>query len=261
MKVMMLGDVVGRAGRNVLKEHLGALREKYQADHVIVNGENASGGNGLTEKNANQLLSYGADVITMGNHVWKQRETADYIDDFTQMVRPLNYPLKTPGRGYRFYDWDGVRVCVLNASGQAFMDNLDSPFDSIEAALPEIQKNSDVFIVDFHAETTSEKLAMAFFLDGIAAAVVGTHTHVQTADARVLPKGTAAITDLGMTGPLNGILGVKKDIIIKQLTTKMPVRYEIERDKPWQVNGVIIDIDETTGLARQIDRIYEIYDE
>lgn len=260
MKVLMLGDVVGRAGRTALHDYLPALKEKYRADRVIVNGENASGGNGLTAKNAKQLLSFGVDAITMGNHVFKQRETAQYIDGFHRMVRPLNYPKGTPGRGYQFYNWDDVRVCVLNASGQAFMDNLDSPFAAIDEVLPEIKEKSDVLLVDFHAETTSEKIAMGFYLDGTAAAVVGTHTHVQTADARILPEGTAYITDLGMTGPLNGILGVKRDIIITQLKTKMPVRYEVERAKPWQINGVVIDIDETTGLARSIERIYEIYE-
>ncbi|WP_455128996.1 TIGR00282 family metallophosphoesterase [Pseudoramibacter alactolyticus] len=261
MRIMMIGDVVGRPGRTVLREHLADLKKRFRADRVVVNGENASGGNGLTEKNARQLLALDIDVLTMGNHVWKQRETVDYIGGYPQIVRPLNYPKNAPGRGYAFYDWAGVRACVLNASGQTFMEALDSPFAAIDAAMAEIRANSDIFLVDFHAETTSEKIAMGYYLDGKASAVVGTHTHVQTADARILPGGTAYITDLGMTGPLNGVIGVKKDIILHQMITKMPARYEVEKEKPWQLGGVVIDVDPVTGRASRIERIYEIYED
>lgn len=261
MKILMLGDIVGRPGRQIVREYLPSIRKKLGADFVVANGENASGGNGLTEKNAKQLLAAPIDVLTMGNHVWKQRETRDYIDQYDRIVRPINYPPKTPGQGSHIYDHDGVRIGVLNMSGQSFMDNLDSPFTAADRVVPALLANSDVLLVDFHAETTSEKIAMGYYLDGQASAVVGTHTHVQTADARVLPKGTAFITDLGMTGPLNGVLGVKAEIIIEQLTTKMPVRYEIERQMPWQLNGVLIDVDEKTGRARHIERVYEIFDE
>lgn len=261
MKIMMIGDVVSKPGRNVLREHLEELKEEYQADIVIVNGENASGGNGLTEKNARQLLALPVDVITMGNHVWKQKDTPDYIGNYPEIVRPINYPPKCPGQGYAFYDWGGIRACVLNASGQIFMEELDSPFTVIEGVLDEIKREADIFVVDFHAEATSEKIAMGYWLDGIASIVVGTHTHVQTADARVLPGGTAFITDLGMTGPLNGVLGVKKDIIVKKLVTKMPIRFEIEKEKPWQINGLVADIDETTGMARSAEAVYKIYED
>jgi metallophosphoesterase (TIGR00282 family) len=261
MKILMIGDVVGRPGRQIIRAYLPSVKAELQADFVVANGENASGGNGLTEKNARQLLSAPVDVLTMGNHVWRQKETRDYIDQYDRIVRPLNYPPGTPGQGYHVYDFKGLRIGVLNMSGQSFMDNLDSPFTAADQVVPKLLEASDLLLVDFHAETTSEKIAMGYYLDGQAAAVVGTHTHVQTADARILPKGTAYITDLGMTGPLNGVLGVKAEIILEQLQTKMPVRYEIERQMPWQLNGVLIDIDETTLKPRSIERVYKVFDE
>jgi metallophosphoesterase (TIGR00282 family) len=261
MKILMIGDIVGRPGRQVIRSYLPSVKAALQADFVVANGENASGGNGLTEKNARQLLSAPVDVLTMGNHVWRQKETREYIDQYNRIVRPLNYPPGTPGQGYHIYDFKDLRIGVLNMSGQSFMDNLDSPFTAADQAVPKLLEASDLLLVDFHAETTSEKIAMGYYLDGQATAVVGTHTHVQTADARILPKGTAYITDLGMTGPLNGVLGVKAEIILEQLTTKMPVRYEIERQMPWQLNGVLIDVDENTLKARSIERVYKIFEE
>lgn len=261
MRLLMIGDVVSKPGRRVLSEHLAELQAEYGVDVTIVNGENASGGNGLTEKNAKELLALPIDVITMGNHVWKQKDTVNYIGAYPQILRPLNYPDDSPGRGYGFFDWKGIRACVLNVSGQIFMEELDSPFGAVDRVLDEIAANADVFVVDIHAETTSEKIAFGYYLDGRASLVAGTHTHVQTADARVLPGGTAFITDLGMTGPLNGVLGVEKDIIIRKMRTKQPERFVIEKNKPWQINGVVVDVDEKTGRATWIERVYRIYED
>ena len=260
MKIMMLGDVYSTPGRTLLTEHCAKLKEKYAADFVIVNGENASGGHGLTRKNADELLSLPIDVITMGNHVWNQREIVDYIEDYPQIIRPANYPDPCPGRGLGFFEKNGVRIAVLNLSGQVFMPEMgECPFNLIQKLYDDqIKDRADIFIVDFHAEATSEKLAMGYFLDGKASIVVGTHTHVQTADAQILPGGTAYITDLGMTGAFGSVIGVEKDIIIRNMLTKRPERFLAEKNKPWQINGIAADIDETTGRARSIERIYEI---
>lgn len=261
MKVLMIGDVVSTPGRNLLKKYLKDIIAEYAVDFVIVNGENASGGNGLTEKNARELLALPIDVITMGNHVWHQREIIGYIDEYPQIVRPLNYPEPCPGVGYNFYDKNDKRICVMNLSGQVFMDDLDSPFNLFDRIWMEIQRECDLLIIDFHAEATSEKIAFGYYLDGIATAVVGTHTHVQTADNRILSGGTAYMTDLGMTGPLNGVIGVKKDIVINNFVTKRPERFDIEKRFPHQLNGAIIDIDDATNQAKSIERLYRIVEE
>lgn len=256
----MIGDVSGRPGRTLLTEHLRDIVREENVDFTVVNLENASGGNGITEKNLKAMLSLPIDAVTMGNHVWGQKETISYIDRYPMMVRPLNYPKSAPGRGYAFFEKDGVRICVLNLSGQVYMNNMDSPFPVLDEVIMELVEKSDVLLVDFHAEATSEKLACGFYLDGTASAVVGTHTHVQTADNRILPGGTAYITDLGMTGPLNGILGVDRNIIMETMVTKIPKRYEIDLKRPWQINGVLIDVDGNSGRARRIERLYRIYE-
>ncbi|MEG0310934.1 MAG: TIGR00282 family metallophosphoesterase [Eubacterium sp.] len=222
MKLLMIGDVVSRPGRTVLKEQLDNIIDEYAIDFTIVNGENASGGNGITEKNAKELLNLNIDVMTMGNHVWNQKEMVHYIDKYPKIVRPLNYPEPCPGKGYDFYECQGKRICVMNLSGQIFMPELDSPFNLFDRVYPELEGKYDLLVIDFHAEATSEKIAFGYYLDGKATVVVGTHTHVQTADNRILQGGTAYITDLGMTGPLNGVIGVEKDIIINNMITKRP---------------------------------------
>ncbi len=259
MNILMFGDVVGRPGRAVLSEHLREIITEYEADIVIVNGENASGGNGLTLKNAKQLMALPINCITMGNHVWKQKEILDYLDDYPMIVRPINYPDALPGKGIYQFEHEGTKIAVLNASGQVFMEELDSPFGVIERRLEAILDGCDVLIVDFHAETTSEKLAMGHWLDGKAAIVAGTHTHVQTADARLLPKGTAYITDLGMTGPAESVLGVQKEIIVHKMLTKLPARFEIEKAYPRQINGICVSVDESTYRPTAIERICRIY--
>ncbi|MDO4288552.1 MAG: TIGR00282 family metallophosphoesterase [Eubacterium sp.] len=261
MKILMIGDVVSRPGRTVLKENLEGIIAEYAIDFTVVNGENASGGNGITEKNAKELFSLPIDVMTMGNHVWNQKEMVNYIDKYPKIIRPLNYPEGTPGRGFGFFECLGKRICVLNASGQIFMPELDSPFGAYNRIAAEIEGNCDLFLVDFHAEATSEKIAFGYFLDGKATAVVGTHTHVQTADNRILPGGTAYITDLGMTGPLNGVIGVEKEIILNNMLTKRPERFNIEKKRPWQINGVVIEVDDATNKPISIERLYRIYEE
>ena len=260
MRVLMLGDICSTPGRTVIKEHLQEIIDETAADFVTVNGENASGGHGLTEKNAKDLLSLPIDCITMGNHVWNQKETEGYIGDYEQMVRPANYPEPCPGRGYTFLKWKDWTVAVANLSGQTFMPALDSPFRTFDKIYEKIKGKADILLVDFHGETTSEKIAFGYHLDGRATVVVGTHTHVQTADNRILPKGTAYITDMGMTGCLNGVIGVQKDIVIQNMMTMRPKRFEMEKNKPWQINGVLVEIDEATKQAINIQRIYKIYE-
>ena len=261
-RVLCLGDVVGRAGRRLLAERLPELRVALDVDMVIANGENASGGIGLTPEGLRELLSARVDVVTTGNHIWKHKEIHPSLDRNNALLRPANYGPKAPGRGFRLCVLPcGTRVGVLNLIGRSFMEPLHCPFQAADAALAVLAEEGAAFcLVDFHAEASSEKRAMAHYLDGRAAAVLGTHTHVQTADNRVLPGGTAYITDLGMTGPLNGILGVRKNIILETMVTKLPKRYEIELERPWQFNGVLIDIDDETNKAVRIDRIYRIYE-
>lgn len=260
MRIMMIGDVVSTPGRNLLKKHLKEVIAEYAVDFTVVNGENASGGNGITEKNARELLNLPIDAMTMGNHVWNQKETEHFIDEYPQIIRPLNYPEPCPGVGYNIFPCQGKNICVMNLSGQVYMDNLDSPFTAFDNLWMEIQGQCDILLVDFHAEATSEKIAFGYYLDGIATAVVGTHTHVQTADSRVLPGGTAYQTDLGMTGPLNGVIGVQKEIIIHNMVTKRPKRFEIEKQFPHQLNGVVVEVGED-GKATSIERIYKIYED
>ena len=185
----------------------------------------------------------------------------NYIEKFPRIIRPLNYPAPCPGKGYDFFEHSGKTICVMNLSGQIFMPELDSPFNLFSRVWPEIEGKFDLLIVDFHAEATSEKIAFGYYLDGKASIVVGTHTHVQTADERILPGGTAYITDLGMTGPLNGVIGVEKDIIIGNMVTKRPERFVIEKARPWQINGIVVEVDDMTNQPVKIERIYRIYEE
>ncbi len=259
MKILFIGDVVGRPGRKLLLQELENLKNEYDVDFVNANLENASHGRGLTEKNLKQLLQTPIDSVTMGNHTFGQKEIETYIDNYPQLVRPVNYPKVVPGKGTTVIEKDGIKVGVINISGQIYMNEMDSPFLFIDESLDEL-KDCDIILVDHHAEATSEKLALGHYLDGKVSAVVGTHTHVQTADEKVLPGGTAYITDLGMTGPENSILGVEKEIIINKFLTRQPRRFEVELKKPWQFNGAVVDIDETTGKARSIERINRIYE-
>lgn len=252
MRVLLIGDVVGKPGRRIVHERLPALIAERDLDFVVANGENAAGGNGLTHEVADQLWSDGVDVITSGNHIFDKREVLDFIDDSSQVLRPLNYPPGVPGRGLTVVTGrGGARVAVLNVSGRSFMPaHYDDPFAAVDAALSDLPP-ADAIVVDVHAETTSEKMALGWYLDGRASLVVGTHTHVQTADERILPRGTGFLTDLGMTGPYNSVLGVRTELVLDKLRRQMPVRFETAGG-PAQFCGLIATIEDgrTTDLER-----------
>jgi metallophosphoesterase (TIGR00282 family) len=255
VKVLFFGDVVGKPGRAGLATALPRLRERHAADLVIANGENTAGGVGITESTATELLELGVDVITTGNHVFRHREAYGYLDRAERVIRPGNYPMANPGRGHVVVGAAGARICVINLSGAVMLDVARSPFAEADALLERLSGKADAFFVDFHAEVTSEKIAMGWYLDGRVGAVVGTHTHVPTADARVLPGGTAFISDVGMTGSRNGVLGARRDQVIEKFVTKMPVRFEGAEGDVW-VNAVAVDIG-PDGLARSIEAILE----
>ncbi|WPX09715.1 TIGR00282 family metallophosphoesterase [Anaerocellum danielii] len=253
MRFLAIGDVVGRPGRNILKSTLSKLKENYKIDVVIANCENAAGGNGLTKKVADELFSIGIDVMTMGNHVWANKEIFSFIENETRIIRPANYPEgTTPGRGYNVFEKNNFKFAVINLCGRVFMENLDCPFRKIDEILRKIE--CPIVIVDFHAEATSEKIALGFYVDGRVSCLYGTHTHVQTADEKILPNGTAYITDIGMTGPYDSVLGVDKDIVIQKFTTFLPVRFEVAKGKA-QFNGIVFEVDNNSGKAISIERI------
>lgn len=248
MNILFIGDVVGRPGRNFLKQNLYKLIKEYSVDFVIINGENSAGGVGITKSTYEELIEYGADIITLGNHVWAKKEILEFIDETDNLVRPANFPKGTPGKGYAIKEKNGQRVAVINLSGRVYLDCLECPFITADKILEEIKDKADIIIVDFHAEATSEKQALGWYLDGRVKAVLGTHTHVQTSDDRILPNGTAYITDVGMTGPMNSILGVKKDIIIKKFITGMPARFEVA-DGEVILGAVLIKLDSNNKVV------------
>ncbi|MDD3654190.1 MAG: TIGR00282 family metallophosphoesterase [Desulfotomaculaceae bacterium] len=255
MRLLMIGDVVGRPGRRAVKVNLRGLIREFNLQLIIANGENAAGGSGITREVAQELFDTGVDILTMGNHVWNKKEAVDYLARETRIVRPGNYPPGTPGAGAIIYKTkQNIKVAVLNLAGRVFMQALDCPFRKADELIEQVREQAKVIIVDFHAEATSEKMAMGWYLAGRVAAVCGTHTHVQTADERILPGGTAFITDLGMTGPCDSVIGAKKEIAMERFITQLPLRYEAANGL-FQFNGVIIDIDEETGEATAIRRI------
>ncbi len=250
----MAGDVIGRPGRAAFAKYTQKLRRERAVDLVVVNGENAAEGKGLTRKPMDELLLGGADVVTSGNHIWDKKEIMGFIDDEPYLVRPANYPAGVPGKGFCVYPLKGKNVGVMNLSGRAFMPALDCPFQRAEELLRELSGECDVILLDFHAETTSEKMALGWYLDGRIAALVGTHTHVQTADERILPGGTAYISDLGMVGPWNSVIGVNTEAVLRKMTTGMPARFEVA-EGPAVYCAVLLEIDDKTGKATAIERI------
>lgn len=255
MKILFIGDIVGRPGRRIIKTILPELINSEKVDLVIANGENSAGGFGINAEVCRELLAAGIDVITMGNHTWDNREIYQVIERERRLVRPANYPGGTPGEGYYLAETSrGVLVGVVNILGEVFLDPLGSPFQTADGVIADIQKKTKIIIIDIHAEATSEKAALGWYLDGRVAAVLGTHTHIATADERILPKGTAYITDVGMTGPLNSVLGIDPDLVVKKFLTRMPVRFEVAGG-PVQLNGVVFEVNEETGLASEIRRI------
>jgi metallophosphoesterase (TIGR00282 family) len=253
VKLLFVGDVVGGIGRRTLATVLPALREEHRPDFVVVNGENAAGGVGITRKTAQELLDLGADAITLGNHAYRHREVYEYLDREPRIVRPANYPKGSPGRGHTVVESNGLRLGVINLSGQVFVEAVRSPFAEADALLAELRGSADVVLVDMHAEATSEKVALGWYLDGRVLACVGTHTHVPTADARVLPGGTAYITDVGMTGPRGGVIGVKKELAIERFLTLTQVRFETANEDPW-LNAVLVEGD-SDGRAQSIRQL------
>jgi len=255
VRILFIGDVVGRPGRELVRHGLAALVEHHQADLVIANVENAAAGFGVTREIGTQLLDFGVDVMTSGNHIWDKKEALDYIGTEPRLIRPANYPAGVPGRGsYVTRTRDGVSVGVVNLMGRVFMLNIDDPFAVALRTIEALKERTRIIFVDFHAEATSEKIAMGWHLNGRVTAVIGTHTHVQTADERILPKGTAYLTDVGMTGPHDSIIGVDIDAALGRFLTALPARFETATGNP-RLNAVIVDADEHTGLARQIERL------
>ena len=261
MNILFIGDIFGRPGRELVRDGLAALVDRYAVDFVVANAENSAGGFGITREIGDELLDRGVDVMTSGNHIWDKKEAMDYIAAETRLLRPANYPAGVPGRGsYVGRTRQGRAVGVLNLMGRVFMANIDDPFAVALRELEALRERTRIVLVDFHAEATSEKQAMGWHLDGRATAVFGTHTHVQTADEQVLPGGTAYITDAGMTGPHDGIIGVERGPALARFLTAMPVRFDPASGSP-RFHGVLLQADEQTGRAQSVTRLSLTSDE
>ncbi|MGE3511003.1 MAG: TIGR00282 family metallophosphoesterase [Vicinamibacterales bacterium] len=261
MRLLFIGDIVGRPGRELVRRGLAYLVDQHQVDLVIANAENAAAGFGITREIGDQLLEWGVDVMTSGNHIWDKREAIDYIGAEPRLLRPANYPVGVPGNGsYLARTRDGQPVGIINLMGRVFMHDLDDPFAVVHRELETLRHRARVIFVDFHAEATSEKVAMGWHLDGKVTAVVGTHTHVQTADERILPKGTAYLTDVGMTGPHDSIIGVETAAALGRFLTGMPARFETASGNP-RLNAVVIEATDDTGKATDIERLSYSMDE
>ena len=255
MRILFVADVIGNPGRRAAKGLLRLVRKELRADAVVLNGENSAGGFGITPDIVRELLDLGVDVITTGNHVWDKRAILPMLDTEPRLLRPANYPPGNPGRGHVVVEIGGVRLAVMNLQGRVFMPAIDDPFRGADLILAGLAGTADVVVVDFHAEATSEKQAFSRYLDGRVAAVVGTHTHVQTADERILPRGTAAITDLGLTGGLDGIIGMKAEISLQRQLTQARGERMQPADEGLHLQGAVVEVDPATGLARGIERV------
>jgi 2',3'-cyclic-nucleotide 2'-phosphodiesterase len=256
MKILFIGDTVGKAGRTIVHHHLKVLQEEYQVDVTILNCENAAAGFGVTPKIADEFFDWGIDVLTSGNHIWDKREIMPYLDENSRLLRPANYPPDNPGKGTAVVKLtSGQEVAVLNLQGRVFMPPTDDPFRVADAELAKLPKHIKVIFVDMHGEATSEKVAMGWYLDGRVSAVVGTHTHVPTADETILPGGTAFLTDVGMAGPFYSVIGVVKEDVIRRFLTSIPSKFE-SASQDARLNAVFVDVDPETGKARHIERIH-----
>ncbi len=251
MKILAIGDIIGKPGRDAVKVLLPEFKEEYKPDLIMANGENTAGGIGITAATADELFSFGIDVITSGNHVWAQKDILDYLEGAKAVIRPLNYPPGAPGKG--FVTQDGT--AIVNLIGRTYMNAFDCPFRAMDKLLSELPEDVKVIIVDFHAEATSEKMAMGRYLDGRVSAVVGTHTHVATADAQIFPGGTAYVTDIGMVGPKESVIGDDARGVIERFLTQIPRRLSVATDKHIISNAVLVDVDDATGKARNIERL------
>lgn len=254
MKVLFIGDIVGKTGRAAIKSLLPLIVNKYKIDIVIANGENAAGGFGITEKVASELFSYGIHILTSGNHIWDKKESIPYIGKESRIIRPLNYPPGVPGFGSITYTVRDKKIGIINLSGRVFMANIDCPFRVGLSEIERLKNETNIIIIDFHAEATSEKIAFGYYVDGKVSAVIGTHTHVQTADEKILPGGTAYITDVGMTGPADSVIGIDKEQIIERFLLQMPKKFETAKGVGI-FSAVVIEIDEGSGKASAIQRL------
>ncbi len=253
MNILFIGDVSGGIGREMLSKHCGRLKEEYHIDFCIANGENASHGKGLSLSCAESLYRSGVDYITMGNHTWNNSSIMTFLSDY-RIVRPANFSRNLPGRGFAIAECAKGKVGILNLQGRTFMDPSDNPFSCAVDCILEMREETPVIILDFHGEATSEKYAMAYYLDGMVSAVLGTHTHVQTADERIFPGGTAYLSDVGMTGPADGVIGMNPKLVLKKFVDCVPVRFEPAKGRG-QVNAVVVEVDECSGVASRIQRI------
>jgi metallophosphoesterase (TIGR00282 family) len=261
MRILFIGDIVGRPGRELVRRGMPGLVDHHGVDLVVANVENAAAGFGITRDTGEQILACGVDVMTSGNHVWDKKEALDYIGAEPRLLRPANYPAGAPGNGsYVARTADGRSVGVINVMGRVFMLPIDDPFAVVRREIEALRRRARVVLVDFHAEATSEKIAMGWHLDGMVTAVIGTHTHVQTADERILPKGTAYLTDAGMTGPHDSIIGVEVEAAMSRFLTGMPSRFDVASGNP-RLNAVVIEADEQTGRAVAIERVHYTLDE
>jgi metallophosphoesterase (TIGR00282 family) len=259
LKVLFIGDVVGTVGRTAIKALLPALRDRYKIDFIVANGENAAGGFGITEKVASEIFSYGVNIMTSGNHIWDKKESIPYIAKESRIIRPANYPPGVPGCGSVVLTLpSGSKIGIVNISGRVFMASIDCPFRVGSDEIGRVQKETKCIIVDLHAEATSEKIAFGYFVDGRVSAVIGTHTHVQTADEKILPGGTAYITDVGMTGPEVSVIGIEKEQIIERFLLQMPRKFETARGSAI-LSAVVIEIDDRSGKASAIQRLQLTY--
>lgn len=255
MNILFIGDIVGSPGRQAVRELLPGLKREFNLNFSIANAENAAGGSGITPAVAKDLFDAGLDVLTSGDHIWKKREIFEIIDKEPRILRPLNFPIGVAGRGLGLFKTNNsAKVGVINVNGRVFMEALECPFKTTQAAQETLSKDTKIIIVDIHAEATSEKVALGWYLDGKASAVLGTHTHIQTADERILPGGCAYITDVGMTGPQDSVIGRRREDVLERFITCVPIRFEVAKENI-QLQGVVLDIDENTGKARSIARI------
>jgi metallophosphoesterase (TIGR00282 family) len=253
MLILAIGDIIGRPGRQAVQQLVPALRREYGLSLVIANGENTAGGFGLTPDTATELLDAGVDVLTSGNHIWAQKEIIPYLDGELPIIRPLNYPPGVPGRGY----FVKGQVMAVNLIGRTFMGDFDCPFRAMDQLLADLSTAPPIIIVDFHAEATSEKVAMGRYLDGRVSAVLGTHTHVGTVDSQILPHGTAYVTDIGMTGPTDSVIGDDTESVIRRFLTQMPHRLSVGKGNKTMLNAIIVEVAEDSGRATSIERIHQ----
>ncbi len=259
LRIGIFGDIVGNTGRDIFARHIGGLRTTYKLDGIIINGENSANGKGITPQIVEFLKQQGVDVITTGNHVWDKKEIIPFLQSHDDVIRPANFPSGCPGKGFTIFTCKGHKVAVINLMGRVFMrQQVDCPFKTVDSLLTLVRSKTPIVLVDMHAEITAEKLGLAYHLDGKVSGVVGTHTHVQTADERVLPGGTAYITDLGMGGSLNSMIGLVKEPLVQGFLNQMPVRHEVDTEPPYVLSGVVITIDATTGKSTAIERIYKV---